>query len=175
MPQDGRDGMVPSEHQHAWVERVLGVTLNRPSAPEQADPTAWRAAYTRFQSAADTVSAQIENLRKAIADYGNEFDDPELADLAARADFGINGFTNNTFVRLRAALMSSIGNDPESLKKALPKAVETAQAVRDAMAASEQVDACDDNPFGVTVSILDTLVPAVSDLAAVGSRLLMTR
>ena len=81
-------------------------------------------------------------------------------------------FTENTFVKLRAAVMGTSGDDLPRLRAAAPKVVEAAKAVRSVLETSEQVQVCDDNPFGVTVRIVGTLVPAVSELIRLGTGLL---
>ncbi len=172
MPQNGTTGAKAPEQQNAWIARVLGVILGGVAPAPAADPATWRVACAGFQDAIDTVSAQLEELRQQIAQYGDELEDEELTELARRADFGINGFTENTLVRLRTAMTVSSTNDLARLRAAVPKVVESAKIVRDALEKSEQVDVCDDNPFGVTVTIVGTLVPAVSNLITVGTRLL---
>ncbi len=172
MPQETTTDNPTAVEQRIWVKRVLGVDLAGTSRAQSTTPGAWQAACANFQSAIDTVSAQIETLRQEISAYANDVEDEDLAELARRSDFGINGFTENTFVKLRAAVMGASGDDLPRLRAAAPKVVEAAKAVRSVLETSEQVQVCDDNPFGVTVRIVGTLVPAVSELIRLGTGLL---
>lgn len=97
----------------------------------------------------------------------------ELTELARRVDFGINDFTENALAKLRATMTVASTDDLVRLQAVVPKVVESAKSVRDALEQSEQVDVCDDYPLGVTVTIVGTLVPAVSNLTTVGTRLLV--
>lgn len=66
------------------------------------------------------------------------YDFEELTELARRVDFGINGFIENTLVKLRATMIVASADDLVRLRAAVPKVVESTKSVRDALEQSEQ-------------------------------------
>lgn len=143
---------MPDEKQNTWITRVLGVTFADvggsgapPSIAEAA--AAWRAAV-------EVVDAQITALQSALRGT----DDEELHEIA---EFGLNAVTGNHRVRLVAALMGAErGSERDRAKLAGLIA-----PFRTHLENDERVDACDENPFGVTVSLRATLISALDGLA----------
>jgi hypothetical protein len=100
------------------------------------------------------VDGQIAALQKALL----ASDDEELQEIG---QYGVNGITGNFKVKLMAALMGvEAGRDADRAKLAA-----LVPQFRAHLDSSERIAACDDNPFGVTVSIRATLGPALDRLA----------
>ena len=147
--------------QVAWVGRVLGVTLpgggqaggsgGAPRAPGRA----FGAACAEFQAASEAVDAQIGSLQAALR--GQE--DGELQEIA---EYGLNALTGNHRVRLMAALIGAQRGNAGDLAK-LPALI---AGRKDFLDEDDRVEACDDNPFGVAVSIRTTLGAALDRLGA---------
>jgi len=69
-------------------------------------------------------------------------------------------------VRFMAALMEAEGGSP----KARATLAEIIPGFRQHLDSDERVEACDENPFGVAMSVRATLIPALDRLAqAVGA------
>ncbi|HLY55489.1 MAG TPA: hypothetical protein VKS60_08035 [Stellaceae bacterium] len=156
----------------AWVERVLGVKSGGESEEPELDvegETAelkamglevsdiWLSAVEAFEAATEEANGQISQLQAAL----RETDDIDLHDIA---DSGLNALTENTRVPLMAAIRDAGAGGPVQLKKAAPKILQTVEAFR-AQLASPQVQACDNNPFGVQVSFGATFSDALDQLA----------
>ena len=154
--------------QDAWVGRVLGVRI-----PEAGDPTAWRAAITRWRDANDAVNAQIEELRGAILDRLRS-PDPNLTAyvgaLRRIAETGLNAVTEDRRVKLMAAIMDLGDGAPDAMARSGARTLATIVSFQDFMVGSRKISACDGNPFGVPVAIRATLEPALKDMADTLSR-----
>ncbi len=155
-----------STEQNAWVGRVLGVTVSgasqgvSPGVSLGVSPggaAGFPAALAAWRDAAETVDGQIAQLARALRDTG----DDDLADIA---EFGLNAVTAGHKVPLMAALMMLGSGDPPAMAKFGAKALKTVQAFRGHIESDERVAACDDNPFGVAVSIRAMLGPALAGL-----------
>src|ERR1700722_15975582 len=163
----------------AWVQRVLGVSFppqagrlgaaaGKAANDDGCDfAKAWADAAARWRDASDAVDAQISQLQSAL----KQTDDEELHEIA---EFGLNGITGGTKVKLMAAIrdVSSAGAvvPPAVVGKARQAVVQFGSQIE----GDERVDACDENPFGVTVSIRASFAPALAGLekalaAAAGS------
>jgi hypothetical protein len=135
-----------------WVQRVLGVTVLRAAAGGAAAD--WVRLASLWQEASDAVDQQIAVLQATL----RESDDPELQEIA---EFGLNGVTGNFRVPLMAALRGAQAGEVRA-RAQLPR---IAAAFREHIDSDERIAACDDNPFGVRVSIGATLGPALDALA----------
>ena len=151
--------MAASLEQAAWVEHVLGVRAAGTEDLEGAshELRGWKVARAAWDQASDAADGQIAALQKAL----QEDEDPELQEIA---ELGLNAVTGNFRVPLRAALMAvdrAAETPDENAVAGLRKAVDG--FVRH-LVSDPRVAACDDNPVGVRVRLVDTLVPALHDL-----------
>lgn len=158
--------MTAETNQNEWVFRVLGV-----QSPQQEDEEfeaeleevgldlsdIWEAARSSFESATESVNGQISALQSAL----RASEDDELVEIA---EFGLNGITGNTRVPLQAALMEAGSGSKENLIAAAPKIEKAAQAFINQLATDPRVAACDDNPYGVPMSIYDTYNGAIQEV-----------
>jgi len=148
-----------------WVQRVLGVAIAAAPPASASEAKSWQAARQAWQDANDAVNDQINALRAAVLDRAKA--DPENVDvLAAIADKGLNAITRDHRVKLMASILELGGGAPAVLRKSGPRALGLITAFESFIAASEEIEVCDGNPFGVPVSIRATLVPALQGMAA---------
>ena len=118
------------------------------------DLKALEVALQTWRTASETVDSQLSRLQEVLL----ATDDEELVEIA---EFGLNAVTGDFKVPLMTALMN-LDRAAEKDKAKLATAVLTAAAeFKTHIARSEQVAVCDDNPFGVQVSIAATLGPAL--------------
>ena len=144
---------------HSLEDIVRLVKQAHPGAGGAGNESGFRQAHSAWLAAISVVDAQLAALaRQLIAE-----DDAELKEIA---EYGLNAVTGDLKVPLMAALVEVGGGTAEGLAKAGPKALEAAQAFRAHIESDEQVEACDENPFGVAVSIRATLGPALAALEA---------
>lgn len=140
------------EKQNAWVTRVLGVMFAEGGGPEA--PPSIAEAATAWRAAVEAVDVQIAALQSAL----RETDDEELHEIA---EFGLNAVTGNYKVRLMAALMGA----EQGSERDRTKLAGLIAPFRNHLENDERVDACDENPFGVVMSLRATLLPALDSLA----------
>jgi hypothetical protein len=122
-------------------------------------PARWAAARQAWQDASDKVDGQIGRLQARLREETAD------ADLQRIAEFGLNAVTGGHKVPLMAA-MRDIGNG-ESVDPAI--LADAREAVADFIAHlndDERVAACDENPFGVPVTLRSSLVGALEKMAA---------
>jgi hypothetical protein len=152
--------LVDGDAKAQWLERVLGFTLptRTPATLNGAAPD-WKTARHNWQEASEAVDQQISGLQAAL----RQSDDDSLKEIA---EFGLNALTGNHKVPLLRTLLAMGDGDPATLRKAGPKVIGFIDGFRKHLENSEQVEVCDKNPFGVTVTIRATLVPALAQLAA---------
>src|SRR4051812_2823808 len=118
----------------------------------------WMAARKSWQTASEALDAQVGQLQAALRKSG----DNELVEIA---EFGLNGVTGNFKTRLMAAMLEvDQAANAEALKKAAGSARGIIGGFRQHIDSDERVQVCDDNPFGVTVSIRKTLGEALGRL-----------
>ncbi|MDE2005714.1 MAG: hypothetical protein KGI51_04035 [Rhodospirillales bacterium] len=170
--------MAGNAAQDEWVSRVLQISLKgRGGTAEQSSVESegedafgsdledlgldagdiWKAARDAFQQAADSVDTQLSLLQK-------ELRSSDETDLQEIAEFGLNGLTRNTRVPLMTALREAGDGSAALLKKAAPKIETAATAFIKQLSGDPRIVACDDNPFGVPVTILATYQDAVTQL-----------
>lgn len=158
--------MPGNAQQNDWAFRVLGVQVPLPEDEDfESEMTEngldvadiWQAARAAFQSATDDVDGQISALQAEL----RQSEDDELLEIA---EFGLNGITGNTRVPLLASLMEARNGTKQELITAGPKIERAAQAFLNQLASDPRVAACDDNPYGVAVSIHETYSGAIQEL-----------
>ena len=135
-----------------WVSRVLGVSGGAKAGG--GGEAALREAAARWRDASDAVDAQIAQLQQALR--GSK--DTELQEIG---QYGMNAVTGNFRVPLMAALAGAQQGNAQDQSKL----VGAIARFRSHLESDERVEACDDNPFGVAVSLRGTLIPALDELA----------
>ena len=136
----------------AWVKRVLGV---EPGSGGGAAPRGFNTALAGWQAALDTVAGQIEALQAVLR--GSP--DSELQDIG---EFGLNAMTGDHKVKIEAALMAMRGG--AFTPSAAGAAVSLIGSFQAHLAGDERIAACDANPFGIRLSLRETLTPALQGL-----------
>ena len=120
-------------------------------------PRHWAAAVERWRAASDSVDGQVSKLQAAL----KQSDDDELHDIA---ETGLNGITAGAKVGLLAAIRElGAATDVVSAGR-IGKARKAVAQFRAQIERDPRVGACDDNPFGVQVSLRATLLPALDGL-----------
>ena len=117
----------------------------------------WTAARKSWQDASEAIDAQIGQLQQALRKSG----DAELVEIA---EFGLNGVTGDFKVPLMASIRDIDSAPPDAVK---PLAQQARGIVANFIAhldGEERITACEENPFGVKVSIRSTLKPALTKL-----------
>lgn len=117
----------------------------------------WADAKEVWTRASDTVDAQIVKLQAAL----KKSDDEELVEIA---EFGLNAVTGGFKVPLMAVIrdLDSAGAPkPETIAKARNIVADFHAHIN----SDERVAVCDDNPFGVAMSIRATLGEALAQMA----------
>jgi hypothetical protein len=152
--------MSPSPGQRAWVERVLGFKFTSELKPNKPDlGRRWQVACQAWRAASAAVDAQISALQSALRKSGK----PALVEIA---EFGLNAVTGNHKTRLMAMLLELGDGAPAVIAKHGPKARKLLDDFATHITSDPRVAACDDNPFGVAVSIRTTIAPALQALQA---------
>ncbi|HEX5325448.1 MAG TPA: hypothetical protein VFW75_02150 [Acetobacteraceae bacterium] len=139
----------------AWVKRVLGV---EPGSGGGATARAFNTALAGWQAALATVDGQIETLQAILR--GSP--DSELHDIA---EFGLNAMTGDHKVKIETALIEMRGGT--ITPRAAGTAVSLIGSFQAHLAGDERIAACDANPFGVKLSLRETLTPALQGLKVV--------
>jgi hypothetical protein len=117
----------------------------------------WAAAKIAWQAASDVVNGQITRLQRAL----RKSDDDELQQIG---EFGLNAVTGNFKVPLMAAIRDVDGADGPALKAAAGKLLKIIDGFQRHIDSDEGIAACDDNPFGVSVTIKSTLGEAFHEM-----------
>ena len=107
-------------------------------------------ALADWMTASETVDGQISTLQNVL----KQSDDEDLHEIA---EYGLNALTADHKVKLMAAMQDARGG----AANALDNLRQTAASFRSHLESSGSVSACDSNPFGVSMSIRATLVPAL--------------
>jgi hypothetical protein len=146
--------------QRAWVERVLGVRMQVVPARSGSDTRArWQVARDGWVAASQAVDAQISALQSVLHSSGT----PALVQIAK---FGLNAVTGNHKTRLMAMLLEMGDGSIAALAQNGTKARKLLDEFSVHIANDPRVAACDNNPFGVAVSIRATIGPALKGLQA---------
>ena len=127
------------------------------SGPSGEFNTLWPKAKSAWQDALDTVNAQLEKLRRELLGI----DDAELKQIA---EFGLNAITADHKVPLQAAIIDVDQASAADKAKAIASAKDLVMEFRDHIDTDERVEACDNNPFEVKVTIRESLDAALSQM-----------
>jgi hypothetical protein len=130
------------------------------SAPSDADArfqAMLRTVTASWREASDTVDGQIAALQAALL----KSDDPELRQIG---ELGLNAVTGNFKVPLLARLRDLADAPAAQRASAVAAARAAVSGFRRHLTGSAQVAVVDNNPTGVTVRIVATLVPALDAL-----------
>jgi hypothetical protein len=145
-----------------WIERVLGLKVAEPGSgggrphPQKFE-TAWPQAVGSFRSAIEAVDGQISSLQSVLKTSDFPF-------LRRIADAGMNGITGNHKVPVMTAIRDVSAASAGGRIKAAAKALSAVDAFATHLETDPRVQACDRNPFGITVTIRTILVPALTEL-----------
>lgn len=138
----------------SWVQAALGYRFEGGSEGGAAGTQSLHAAIASWRDASEAVDGQIGALQSALKQSGDD-------DLAEIGEFGLNAVTGGFKVPLMAALAGAERGAPGDIAKL----ADLIPRFRAHLEGDERVEACDENPFGVAVSIRATLVPALDQLA----------
>ncbi len=146
--------MPGSEAQADWVRRVLGVAVS--ADPATAPAAAPRATLAIWQEAKDAVDGQLAALYATLRQTGI----PVLGIVADETEKVLAAFRT----RLTTALMNFDRAAGDAKEKARAAALEVASAYQTEIPVDKHGIGADTNPFGVTVTIRDTLGGALATL-----------
>lgn len=121
----------------------------------------WEKAKKSWLDAIDTVNGQLEKLRIELLKV------PEDKELQRIAEFGLNAITGDHKVPLQKAIIQVDQAKDGDPAKAIAEAKEMVVEFRDHIDVDERVEACDENPFDVTVTIRATLDPVLAQMEQV--------
>ncbi len=119
----------------------------------------WDQAKAVWLDAMDKVNDQLNSLRIELLNQ----EDSELNQIA---EFGLNAVTDNHRVPLQASIINVDKAAGQAKAKFIVQTREFVEEFRDHIDTDEQVEACDDNPFGVAITIRDALGGALTALDA---------
>lgn len=139
----------------AWIKRVLGIDVG--SGALRATPPDLSAALAAWRSALETADQQISALQAALR--GSP--DSELHEIA---EFGLNAMTASHKVKIQTALMEISAGRASA--RSIGSTVGLISSFLAHIAGDKRIAACDANPFGVRVSLRQTLSPPLEDLRA---------
>ena len=145
--------MADADIKRAWVKRVLGVEIGAPSGGR----VDLSKAVAGWRDALDRLNGQIAALQSVLRGSPDE-------DLHEIAEFGLNAMTANHRVKIQAALMDLQSGAANPSKIAATAKLVAAFAAH--VASDKRIAACDANPFGVALSIRNTLMPALDGLTS---------
>jgi hypothetical protein len=117
----------------------------------------WGTVRNTWQIASDTVDRQITNLQDALRKTGDDT-------LEEIAEFGLNGLTGDHKVKLQAAMMQLGKGDGNTQAKLAAATLALVRSFRAHLDSDERVLVCDENPFGVQVSLRATLGGALAQI-----------
>lgn len=124
-------------------------------------------AIDRFEAASEAVDRQISELQLALQGT----DDPELRKIA---DSGLAQITSGHKTKLRTGILEFRGAAGDQRPKAGGKLGTSAARFADFLLGDERVEAVDENPFGITVTVRELLGTALADLATATEELART-
>jgi hypothetical protein len=143
--------MTPNDAaKHLWVKRVLGVDV-----PTGGRPSGLAEAVAGWQRALESVDGQIAALQQRL----RPAPDPELQQIA---EFGLGAMTGSHKVKIQAALLD-VQTGTGGARKA-GAAARLVGAFLAHLASDPRIAACDASRFGVSMSIRQTLSPALVTL-----------
>lgn len=152
--------MPVNAEQARWMGEVLGVNaVAADTADDAPDMRRWKAVRSIWDRASADAQQQLGELRKSLG----RSDDPELQ---AIAETELKDLTKRVDVPLESALdaIAGAGLPPE------PRTIDAARRAVDRylehLTSDPRIAACDANPFGTSVQLADTLIPALEELDA---------
>jgi hypothetical protein len=125
--------------------------------PKADFPKLWADAVGAWRKASETTDVQIAALQRRLRASG----DNELKEIA---EYGLNGVTGGFKVKLLAMLQESAGGAPNASQAA--RALPIVNGFRAHIARDQRVQACDENPWNVPMSLRSTLGGALTQLDA---------
>ncbi len=141
-----------------WVERVLGVRVAPPTGSADGFASQWQQGFRDLQVALDTVDQQIATLAvKLRSSY-----DPWLESIA---NVGLPAVVADRGPLIDACL-EVYDAEPAKIAAAAIKAHSAIDTFAKQIKADRRVKACDENPWGVKVSIVAALGPPLDALKA---------
>jgi hypothetical protein len=151
------------------LDAAKAATARLEEALGEASASAWQAARVAWRDANDAVGEQINGLRAALLEEAKQGDGDTEGLALALTDLAENGL-NNIFDDHRVAVMAAVlelgGGKPEAMKKGGTRALALVEGLDGFIDASPKIAACDDNPYGASVSIRATLSPPLKQMAA---------
>jgi hypothetical protein len=142
----------------AWIANVLDVSfVESPPQDMRSFTAAWRDAVDAWRDASEEGDGQISALALVLRRSG----DVELEEIA---DYGLNGMTGNFKVRLLAAIHDAGRTGPDARQAA--KLGTIVHGFRSHLDTDERILGCDENPFGIAVSLRRTLGNALDQIEA---------
>ena len=166
--------------QNDWVRRALGLSVGEPGTIPSPPPlrpetdgfgpltTDLQSARKNLIGARDTMlaalskaDAQIRKLQAVLAVHP----DPDLKDIAAMPELGINGLTGGYRARTLLMLRNLQDAPPEKLPTLLQRSRALVAGFNEHIRTSDRIEACDKNPLGIAVSVRALLGPALAELA----------
>lgn len=135
--------------------KTLG-SVDPEKAAEFREP--WQLAKEVWEGAVAEVRDQMNELQNLLVSVEND------EDLLQIGEFGLNAVTQSHLVPIRAALMEIDASNADRLKTSAKKLQNLLSEFRKHIETSPKVQACEDNPFGVAVSIRQTLEPGFDAL-----------
>lgn len=119
----------------------------------------WRQAKQAWQIAIEEIDGQMAKLQGVLKNSEDE-------ELQAIAEFGFNATTGNFKVPLMAAMRDIDAAEESALMNSIAKAQPIIVKFQQHIASDQRVEACDNNPFGVRVTIRQSLGSALTSLNA---------
>lgn len=149
-----------TQTQSDFVRKYLGAggrSASEDAGPSEAFVARWRTARDNWQRAVETVDGQIAQLQGVLKSY----DDPELREIG---EYGLNAMTGNHKVLMMATIqdITLAGGAPD--KSVIGAAGKRIAAFDKHLAGDARVKAVDANPFGVKMSVADTLRASLANL-----------
>jgi hypothetical protein len=128
-------------------------------SPEAADEF-----HDQWDAAVDAWDDAVAKSRDQLAQLQSYLVKTEDEDLQNIGEFGLGAVTQSRMVPLSAALMELDSAPADQLKTAARRVKALVADFRKHVDTSEVVKACDENPFGVAVSLRSTLKPGFDAL-----------
>ncbi|MCE9608357.1 MAG: hypothetical protein K8U03_26025 [Planctomycetia bacterium] len=145
-------------------EQVIGLLDKLLKSLGAVDPEKAAVFREPWSLAREAWDAAVAEVRDQMTELQNVLVDSEDEDLPEIGAFGLNAVTQQHLVPLRAALMELDATGPDRLKTAAKRVQNLLVAFRKHIETSPKVQACEENPFGINVTIRQTLEPGFDAL-----------
>jgi hypothetical protein len=162
------DSLVEARQQ--WVSRVLGVSIEAVTDADPDEATApsatsafrdhWQPVREAWIDASYDSDQQVAALQAALQKSGDE-------DLDGIAEVGLEDLIDGHKRPLMDALLQIEAADSAKLATVAPRVLAQVQAFRSYLTTDPRIAACDSNPFGVAVSLRETMGTALADMETV--------